>query len=140
MRYGVMMVGGKVVSAHRFSWEIHDGPIPDGMLVLHKCDVPSCVNPGHLFLGTYSDNMKDAANKGRLHMQKHPMLARENFKNVFGDNHPSAKLTALDALKIRDSKRSGWQLGRQYGLSKTAVNNIKAGKTWARAISEIEKE
>ena len=51
--------------AHRFSWEIHNGEIPNGFLVLHKCDTPLCVNPEHLFLGTYQDNRLDAIKKGR---------------------------------------------------------------------------
>ncbi len=68
--YGYLHSGGhsirKPLRAHRVSWELHNGPIPDGLRVLHSCDTPCCVNPAHLFLGTQSDNMKDCAAKGRV--------------------------------------------------------------------------
>lgn len=64
-RYGSVSINGKFMKAHRYSWEIHNGPIPKGLWVLHHCDNPACVNPEHLFLGTRSDNMKDCYAKGR---------------------------------------------------------------------------
>ena len=69
--YGNRKVDGVMWKAHRYAWAEANGPIPDGMMVLHSCDNPPCVNVDHLFLGTNMDNLRDASRKGRLRRADH---------------------------------------------------------------------
>ena len=75
--YGHLTINYKSVYAHRFSWEIHFGPIPKNLCVLHRCDNPLCVNPNHLLLGTHRENMVDRDKKGR--QAKHERSENENL-------------------------------------------------------------
>lgn len=84
--YGVIRHEGKLVRAHRVSWEMNRGPIPEGKRVLHRCDVPFCVNPAHLFLGTQADNVSDMIAKGREnfgHKKEITSLARIARRAVY---------------------------------------------------------
>jgi len=68
--YGMLSIGGKFRLAHRYSWELFNGHIPDGLYALHHCDNPLCVRPDHLFIGTQKDNIMDMMAKGRHRSQK----------------------------------------------------------------------
>lgn len=89
---------GKQERAHRIAYALYVGEIPDGLLVLHKCDVPACVNPEHLFLGTYKDNSVDMINKGR---------GGQINNNFSGHLNPNAKLTIEDKNFIENSLLTG---------------------------------
>lgn len=110
--------GGRDTGAHRVSWEIHYGPIPDGLQVLHRCDNPSCVRPDHLFLGTHTDNMHDMITKGR---------------NMHGDQHTKAKLTSADVTRIRLLVRRGAvqrRVARLFDVSPSTICEVVSGKRW----------
>jgi len=81
--HGIIMWEGRRQTAHRVSWQIHRGPIPDGLKVLHRCDVAPCVNPAHLWLGTQRDNMQDCSAKGRLGVQQRPPLTHCKRGHLF---------------------------------------------------------
>lgn len=108
--------------AHRQSWTIHRGPIPDGMWVLHKCDTPSCINPDHLFLGNNRDNMLDMIRKGRGGSSTMPKP---------GEANPHAKLTEAEVRAIRSDARPQCVIASDYGMSPAAISQIKNRTRWA---------
>lgn len=116
--HGTIKIGGrkgKNENAHRFSWRLNVGEIPDGKYVLHKCDVPLCVNPRHLYLGTHQDNMRDMYVQGR---------------HTHGSRHYHSKITEKEASDIKRSDLPTKTLGRIYGLSRQSVADIRYGRTW----------
>jgi hypothetical protein len=100
---------------HRISYRLSRGDIPPGLLVCHTCDNPKCVNPNHLFLGTYADNRKDCISKGRHH---------------FGESHGNSVLSESDIIKIRSDHRSQRAIARDFGINQTTVHSIKNFLTW----------
>jgi HNH endonuclease len=108
-------------SAHRISWELHFGKIPDGLCVLHDCDNRRCVRPDHLFLGTQLDNVRNMDAKNRRSRPK-------------GSQNVRAKLTEADVLTIRACHAIGdttlQVLASRYNVNKTAIWKIIQRKRW----------
>jgi len=145
--YGSVKIDGMVLRAHRVSWQISNGPIPEGLHVLHQCDVTCCVNPDHLFLGNHSDNMQDKERKGRGNHATGLRNARYTKPEstcrgdrhwtrltpdaTKGENNNRAILTTGDVELIRGSDLSGAELGRRFGITKTHANRIKRGAAWS---------
>jgi hypothetical protein len=117
--YGCVGWQGKKCVAHRVAFELCNGPIPDGQIVRHACDVARCVNPAHLRLGTHLDNAHDRDSRGR-HWVRH------------GEQHYVAKLTVAQVREIRrlPSLPAGRELRRIHGVSKFTVYDARAGRTW----------
>jgi len=117
--YGKMKIAKKNYRAHRASWTLFRGEVPRALLVCHKCDTRSCVNPDHLFLGTSHDNNVDMIRKGRMSHRS-------------CDRHPDSKLTVDQVVKIRDLSKSVScsKLSRDFGVSFPAIKNIVLRKKW----------
>lgn len=122
--YGCLRVSGKSVLAHRFSWEIHNGPIPAGLVACHKCDNPACVRPDHLFLGTQVENIKDMWLKGRGHAP--------DVK--YGSAHHNAKLTEEQVQEARALYAAGGvtqtALAVRFNVSLPTMNHLVNGKVY----------
>lgn len=117
--YGVLSVGGRngrMVNAHRVSYELANGPIPAGLLIRHTCDNPPCVNPSHLILGTHDDNMRD-------------MAIRERSAKT--------KLTADEVREIREELSAGESrksLAARFGVTPGCIGYIAVGRTWRHVV------
>lgn len=123
--YGNMCIGGGVKKqTHRISYTYFKGNIPSGLIICHKCDNPSCVNPDHLFAGTNSDNAIDCVNKGR------------RPKNVVpkGEENINSKLTEESVREIRMSTLKYENLAKQYGVSICIISKVKNRKYWTHVI------
>lgn len=103
--------------AHKLFYEMMFGPVPDGLCVCHTCDVPCCVNPDHLWLGTHLENMRDKARKGRV-------------ANQFGAANSNARLAPAQVDSIRASTKSHYALSREFGIDREQIRRIRLGYSW----------
>jgi HNH endonuclease len=128
--------GGEKRYTHRYSWELHFGPIPDGKYVCHKCDVRNCVRPDHLFLGDPVENTLDALAKGRLEPQRQTFkrLWREKWSDRRGEGAQNHKLTEDQVREIRSTYKKGVvgfkTIKKRFGISFGLAQRIIARKTW----------
>lgn len=118
--YGITHLTGQRQLAHRASWSAANGPIPDGLDVLHSCDQRCCINPDHLRVGTDLDNSRDMIARGR-----------GRWPGQRGENHPRAKLTADDVRLIRSDPRPDLeQLSARFGVSRSTIRHVVSGYSW----------
>lgn len=117
--YGYIRYNNKSYSAHRLSWMLHNGSIPDGILVCHRCDIRNCVNPEHLFLGTHADNSLDMVEKGR---------------SLRGERKRNAKLNKEKVLAIREkcSKPDvNWShVAKEFGVTRSTIKRVHNREWW----------
>lgn len=119
--YGRVGNGGKYLRVHRASWQVHRGPIPDGIDVLHSCDIRHCFNPECLFLGTDVDNIADMDAKGRRCV----LRGEENGYSVLTERQ------VCDILSRPRVYGSGRDLAIEFNVSQSTISLIRLGKVWA---------
>jgi hypothetical protein len=124
--YGYFSFDGFKYAAHRHAYTLRNGSIPHGLMICHKCDNPSCVNPDHLFAGTNGDNVRDAYLKKRRNPVPIDSMPR-------GDNCYLSKLTEKDVIDIKkmfnDGKRNT-EIAKIYGVIHQTISCIRNNKTW----------
>ena len=127
--YGGFQMDGRLTRATHFAYKLFYHKNIGSNFVLHKCDVPSCVNPNHLFLGTHTDNMRDAMKKGRLNTDR-------PFLHLKGESHKSAKLNYKFVEEIKNRYRAGDRknslraIAQDYGVDQHTIRRIVNGTGW----------
>lgn len=146
--YGRVSYRGRQIYAHRLAYELHYGPIADGLDVCHRCDTPACINPEHLFAGTPRENMQDAVAKGRIQSgarhwtQRMPeRITQCGDRNGSrtrpearprGERHGRRTLTAAQVEQIRTLIGSAPQkaIAARFGVAQTTISRIATRRLW----------
>lgn len=120
--YGALNINNKIIDSHRVAWILINGEIPNNLYVLHRCNNRACCNPSHLYLGTQSDNMKDA------------YLAGINIiVTPRGENNHLSKLKSSEVSEIRNLLSLGkrcCEICKEFNVNKRTISDIKNGRTW----------
>ena len=119
----------RIERAHRVAWVLTNGPIPDGLSVLHHCDNRGCVRPDHLFLGTQADNIADMRAKGRAN-DRRPKRPGAHI----GVKNPRARLTVANVWDIRAMRKDGMkfaEIALRFGVATPTIQHIISGKNWS---------
>ena len=137
---GFLTVEGRSRLASRTSFQAFTGIDPSGGMVCHKCDVPACVNPAHLYLGDHRSNMADMVRRGRGHWARNPERARQQGLRVgqantwcAGEGNPKAKLSAEQVAAIRADRRPTKAVAESYAVNRTTIQRIRRGAQWSDA-------
>lgn len=121
--YGAIHNGSSMIGAHRLSYIINKGKIPNGLCVLHHCDNPGCVNPNHLWLGTRGDNNTDRKNKNR---------------SACGESNPKSKLQKNQVIRIfRSYDKTDKELAEKYSVSQQTISCIRTGRSWSHVTKTL---
>ena len=127
--YGRLNRFGRPELSHRVSYQLHHGPIPEGLHVLHSCDNPGCVNPAHLHLGTNTDNIREKMERGRCSRSGGLPPG-----SCGGETNHKSKLTNEQAIQIRIRYAAGGvsqkQLGDEFGVSRGVISSIINGRSY----------
>lgn len=122
--YGNVGYEGHNWLAHRLSFVLLGGELAPDDVLCHRCDTPACLNPAHLFVGSFADNSQDMARKER---------------HMHGERHHMARLTVAAVLEIRRSPLSDEELALQFGVCRATVTYARNGKTWKQVRPELQR-
>jgi len=133
--YPKLVISGKQISAHRFSYELRHGPIPDGLMVLHTCDCRSCVNPSHLYVGTHQDNMNDMKYRNRS------ASGDRHGSRVHPDSRPRGEMVSRGVLLVEQvqsirrlllipAHESDIRIAKQFSVTPATVWQIRTRRSW----------